>query len=213
MRKTGVACVLAALIGVQAPLDCMAESTFEGVITATTTIDGDSVDIILHVKDTRSRIEVIADGERTIIIRNKEGKVVGLLEESREYFVSPVRPEGEGEKTRFIPTGRSETVAGYACDYYRMDDPSGIQDGDEACVTTELGFVGFGLAGSPVWEDEDAIREQFRDGFLILKSLDANGAVDYVVTKVEPAALSDSLFEPPSDYTELKLPGGVPPAR
>jgi hypothetical protein len=214
MYRTGLISLLSAAAVALLPMNLSAQGAFEGVITGTTMIDGETGEVIVRVKGSKSRLEFDADGERAVIIRDGDGRVLSLLEETRQYFVSSVPPGEDDDAAQFAPTGRSETIAGYPCEYYRMDDPSGIQDGDEVCVTTALGFVGFGAAGSLAPGDEGAIREQFPNGFLILKTLDSTGAVDYVVTEIERTALDDSLFEPPSGYTEFKMPGGgAPPAQ
>jgi hypothetical protein len=190
-----------------------AQNGFEGVITATATSDGERTESVMRVKDSRWRLEMEMDGERGAIIRDRNGRMMSLIESTRQYMYLP-ELEGEDDPMQFTATGQSETVAGHQCRYYRIRDPNGVQDGDEVCVTTELGFVGFGPSGPFGAADERTLRQQFRDGFLILKSRDPRGAVEYEVTRIERTSVSDAMFAPPPGYTELQRPGlGIPPRR
>lgn len=99
-------------------------------------------------------------------------------------------------------------MAGHDCRYYRLRDPNGVQDGDQVCVTTAFGFAGMGPGAAGARLDDMALRQQFRDGFMILKSRDAQGQVEYEVTAIERTAVADDMFEPPAGYAEL---GGLRP--
>jgi hypothetical protein len=89
-----------------------------------------------------------------------------------------------------------------------------VQDGDEVCITTTLGFVGIGPSGPFQAADDAALRQQFGSGFLILKSPDTGDGVAYEVTRIERTAVSDDRFTPPAGYTEFRQPGvGAPPRR
>jgi hypothetical protein len=209
--KTGLVPVLATAGLALLPGMPAAQGAFEGVITATTIDDGarsQQIQQIMHFKGARSRIEMNFDGERGTIIRDGNGRLLSLIDETRQYMVFPeLSDDDDDDAPRFVATGQSETVAGYSCQYYRIEDPTGIQDGDVSCVTTALGFVGFGGTGPIAAADEQAIRAQFKDGFMVLKTLDAGGAAEFEVTKVERTAVSDALFEIPPDYTEFTVPG------
>jgi hypothetical protein len=180
---------------------------FEGVITAVVTSDGERTQSTMWVKGSRVRIDMEMDGERGAIIHDANGRTISLLESARQYFVFPEVPADDDEPMRFTATGQSETVAGYRCQFYRIQDPNGVQDGDEACITTELGWVGFGAAGIRRAADERALRQQFRDGFLILKSREPQGGTEFEVTRIERTSVSDDRFAPPPGFTEMRTPG------
>jgi hypothetical protein len=205
--KTGLVSVLAAAGLVLLPGMSAAQGAFEGVITATTIDDGARNEQIMHFKGPRSRIEMNFDGERGTIIRDGNGRLLSLIDETRQYMLFPELSDDDDDASRFVATGQSETVAGYSCQYYRIEDPTGIQDGDLSCITTALGFVGFGGTGPIAAAEERAIRAQFKDGFMVLKTLDAGGVTEFEVTRVERTAVSDALFEIPPDYTEFTVPG------
>jgi hypothetical protein len=181
------------------------QGDFEGVIHVTTFDEGESTQGVLRIKGSRWRFETEMDGERAAIVSNRDGRVFSIIDSERQYAWFPT-VAGEDEPMQFEATGESETVAGYECRYYQVRDPNEVQDGDHVCVTTALGFVGISPTGAARIDDA-AIRQQFRDGFMILKSRDAQGAVEYEVTRIERNAVPDDMFEPPAGYTELGGPG------
>lgn len=186
--------------------------SFEGVITATMMADGERIESIMRVKGSRWRLEMEMDGERGALIRDESGRTMTLMEGTRQYVYLPELP-GDDEPLQFTATGQSETIAGYPCRYYRIHDPNGVQDGDEVCITTALGFVGFGPSGPYSAADERALRQQFADGFLVLKTRDPQGVIEYEITSIERTAVSDAMFAPPPGYTEIQHPGVGIPAR
>jgi hypothetical protein len=185
---------------------------FEGVITVLSTSHGERDEMILRIKGARWRMEMEMDGDRGAMIRDENGRLISVMDDTRQYAFLPQLPDEEEDALTFVPLGRSETIAGYRCDHYRVVDPSGIQDGDAVCVTTELGWVGFGPGGPLGAADERAMRAQFGDGFLILRSVDGQGDGESVVTRVERTAVSDALFAPPPGYTEVGGSAGRAPA-
>jgi hypothetical protein len=185
------------------------QGDFEGVIHVATFDEGESTPGVLRIKGTRWRFETEMEGERAAIVRGSDGRVFSVSDSERQYAWFP-DVAGEDEPLQFEATGESETVAGYECRYYRLRDPNGLQDGDQACVTTALGFAGMGPGTAGTQLDEAALRQQFRDGFMILKSRDAQGVLEYEVTRIERTAVPDHMFEPPAGYTELgRLPAGA----
>jgi hypothetical protein len=183
------------------------QGDFEGVIHVATFDEGESTPGMLRIKGTRWRFETEMEGERAAIVRGSDGRVFSVSDSERQYAWFP-DVGGEDEPLQFEATGESETVAGYECRYYRLRDPNGLQDGDEVCVTTALGFAGMGPGAAGAQLDDAALRQQFRDGFMILKSRDAQGVLEYEVTRIERTAVADDMFEPPAGYREL---GGLPP--
>jgi hypothetical protein len=184
---------------------------FEGVITALSTSGGARDEMVLRIKGARWRMEMDIDGDRGAIIRDENGRLFSVMDDSRQYARFPQLPDEEGDALTFLPTGESETIAGHRCDHFRVVDPSGIQEGDTVCVTTELGWVGFGPGGPLSEAEERVLRAQFRDGFLILRTIDGQGDGESVVTGIERTSLSDALFVPPPGYTEVGGSAGRAP--
>lgn len=200
----------AGLVAAMLPAGLAAQGRFEGVITLRTgTTKGNGVEDHLYVKGSRVRLE---RGENTVIW-DQDGRQIAIRNAARQYVVLGTASQTKPSTLRFEPTGRSETVAGYPCKYYKIVDSSDkARASGEGCVTMALGFVKLG-PGALVPADERTLRGQFRDGFLLLKVLDQKGVAASEVTQVERRSLSDALFAPPAGYTEMKLRGGMTPQR
>lgn len=113
-------------------------------------------------------------------------------------------------------TGRKETIAGHECEYYVM----GEKGEAEVCSAKGLGM--FMMGQSPMGgaissmaslaalaTNSDAAR-LFADGFFPLKMVSTEHGKREVVmeaTRVEKKPLEGSLFVPPPDYKEMKMPG------
>lgn len=179
---------------------------FEGVIHFRTMDEGDVSDGVLQVKGSRWRFDMAADGDSGHIVHGSDGRMFSVSHTERQYMYFP-QVEGGTDALQFAELGGTDRVAGYDCRWYRISDPSGVQDGDEVCVTTSLGFVGFGPSGASARLDQESVRQQFRAGFMILKSRDPQGGVEYEVTRVERTSVADDRFQPPSGYTEFTVPG------
>lgn len=204
--KSGVIILVGAAAFVL-PSRLAAQGTFEGVITVTVASNGERGQHTLSIKGPMWRADMEVDGERNSLIRDQGGRLISLIDTERIYVVLWSGEMDVGDALQFTELGRRETVAGYECRYYRVRDSNGVMDGNEVCVTTALGFVGFSPAGPLSAANEQGIRRQFSDGFLILKSLDSRGNVGYEISKIERKSLNDDLFVPPSGYQEVKLPG------
>ena len=123
----------------------------------------------------------------------------------------------QGQPPSIKATGRTEVVAGHTCEWYVM----GEKGETEVCSAKGLGFFSFGQspmggrgAGSmsalaALGANADYV-SLFKDGFFPLKMAQNAGGKSQVVmeaTKVEQKSLDASLFVPPPDYTEMKMPG------
>jgi hypothetical protein len=123
---------------------------------------------------------------------------------------------GAAAMPKVTATGRKETIAGHECEYYVMGDKAET----EVCSAKGLGMFMMGqspMGGGPaslaalaaMSTNPDAVK-LFADGFFPLKVVNVKGGKNEVVmeaTRVEKKTLEASLFVPPPDYTEMKMPG------
>jgi hypothetical protein len=175
---------------------------FEGVITLSS--PGMTGGMKLFYKGTRARME--RGGLGTFLI-DAEGRLVRLVDARRQYFVMANRNRVPQRSPKFEATGKVETIAGLSCADYRVHDPGGLQDGDEACVTSALGFIGL-TPGGPIGDlNARAVQQQFPKGFYVLKTVTRKGTVSQVIS-IERKPLPDNLFAPPAGYTEMQIPDG-----
>ncbi len=187
------------------PMRLAAQSPFEGVVTFETHTRGQVGTSTLSVKGTRFR----ADGWQmdrdprggTVIVDSKGDLILGSAE--RKAYMRPgthMKLDKPTYSISFTKTGRSDNVLGYKCDYYAMHGKSSDREDRDLCVTKALGPVTM-IPGNPFAGVEATA--QFPNGFFVLKTLDKNGNVLAVATKVERKPLSDDLFEPPADWREM----------
>jgi hypothetical protein len=201
--------VTAGILAVQHPAGPAAQQRFEGVITMKVGMaKGQGVETHLYLKGAQARME--RTGAVGVLIRDSNGRLMTVMDGAKRYVVFGKASESG---LKFEAIGKSETVAGYRCKYYKVIHTDKKQEDTEACVTGAFGFVGLGIGGDSRGLDELALRSQFGDGFLVLKVLDSKGATSTEVIKVERRAVSDAMFAPPAGYIETKLPGGLTPQR
>lgn len=213
--------VLALVLAVGVPAASAQTGGFEGVITLSMSMGAKPTTATAYIKGDRLRMETDVAGIPGAMISDGKGNLIMLISPMKQYSVMNMKAmmdaAGAGQGAlQFTKSGRRDTIIGQSCEYYAMARSAG-KDGamGEACVTTELGFVGLnvGSRGSGMLSpaDEAALRKQFPNGFMILKQLSGDGRTLYEVTKIARQAVADSMFEPPAGYSEMKMPIGMPP--
>jgi hypothetical protein len=111
-------------------------------------------------------------------------------------------------KTTARKLGRSDTVAGYACDLWEVDD---VAMRTEVCVASGLSMMALGLSGpfSMFTKGDDAWSEVLSRGFpLRIAMSDPSGKpiMKMEATRIDKKSLPDSEFEIPAGYTKTASP-------
>ncbi|MGH7282405.1 MAG: DUF4412 domain-containing protein, partial [Polyangiaceae bacterium] len=138
-------------------------------------------------------------------------KVTVYLDSSKSYmdldFSTPeAQTNTNPDTSAVVKSGKHETIAGYDCEDWTVNDPSGKKS--QVCIAHGLAFFdlsslkGGGGASSP-------LARQFRaDKSFPLRSveLDASGKElsRMEVTKIEPSSIDDSQFQTPAGYTKIE---------
>lgn len=207
-----------------------AQNNFEGNIKFKITSDDNSVDMNYFLKEGKFRIEMGEKGENAVFI-NANGKSLILMPEQKMYMdlnnsmfakmkeMMGNKDEDENEEKNEkdfdinkYRTGKTKTILGYECEQWIFNDmEDDEQDQVEAWVTDELGnFMlmenPMGSGFSPGWGGS------FKDkGFfpllVITKDSDGEEVSRFEATEVNKKSLNDDLFQAPSDYSEMKVPG------
>jgi len=120
-----------------------------------------------------------------------------------------------GSIPKITATGRKETIAGHECEYYVMGDKGEM----EVCSAKGLGMFMMGqspmggalssMASLAAMATNSDAAKLFADGFFPLKVVNTEHGKKEVVmeaTRVEKKTLEASLFVPPPDYKEMKMP-------
>jgi uncharacterized protein DUF4412 len=209
---------------------------FEGIVAYKMPAKGAAGELTQMYKGTKTRTEV-SDGKQTsaMIMDMTAGTMTVLMPPQKQYMVMDMKKMGQGlggllgrghkdtgssgagaAMPTIKATGRKETIAGHECEYYVMGDKGET----EICSAKGLGMFMMGqspmgggsaslAAVAAMSTNPDAVK-LFADGFFPLKVVNVKGGKNEVVmeaTRVEKKTLDASLFVPPPDYKEMKMPG------
>ena len=212
---------------------------FEGEITAKLFTDAQPMEIRYATKGSRMRVETqLSQGSAqkgVALLDSSAGTMTMLIPQNKTYMtMNWGKMAGEmmakvGEKdsaddfTKVTSTGKTETVAGFTCQYWLFGDK---QD-TEVCIAKGLGyFAGAGGDSSGILDKlknlalRDKIKAQldanpefakFVEGgaFPLKIAQIENGQSKTImeVTSVARKSLDDSLFTAPADYKKMEIPG------
>lgn len=217
-------------------------SPFEGIIKAKFTDDSEASNMTFLVKANLFRLEISDGAEKenppkAVILDLKSGIQKMMDPQEKEYIeinltdLTDYNDSGKGDRepiSKFTPTGKTETIAGYTCEHYLIDDP----EKTDFCLAKGMVYAGTGEEfGGGLWqvlrnkkddrelkarmESDPEFKKLVESGAFPLKiSQVENGQVKTImeVTGIERKALDDSLFKVPADYKkiEMKMPMGIP---
>ena len=213
-----------------------AQPSFEGTVTYKTTLEGKTMESTYYTKGQRQRQEFAMGANTAVTITDfTTGKSMTLIPAQKKYMVmdykamaeavGPVaeaikdkKPKPDFKMPAIEASGKTETIAGHSCQHYTLSTDQGMEM--DFCVAKGMGSLGGGMgalagggAASSGAMADPRLREfmkEFKDGFFPLRtSMSKGGKVVMVqeAVKIEAKPLSNDLFSPPADYTELKIPG------
>lgn len=170
----------------------------------------------LKMKGEKLRMEfggLGAVGVGATIVDGTAKKTYTLMPTTKQYVETDLSTlpasapaPGATPKTKATKTGRTDKVAGYACDIWTISSPVSTSE-SELCVAHGLTFLAMGVGpfaafggGGDVWGE--ALNG---GGFpLRMRIFDAPGheMMHMEATRVEKKSQADSLFEIPAGYTK-----------
>ena len=225
-----------------APASSSGSGNFEGAITAKMFTGPQPIEIKYAIKGTRFRIEtqLSQGGTQTgvVLMDSSSGSQTMLMPQTKTYMSLDLNKGGQfgqmvekmaekagqetGDLSKITSTGETETIAGHACQHWRIGD----KQQTDVCLAQGLGFFGGGGQSGGIFEQlknlamGDKVKAQlnanpefarFVEGgaFPLKISQVENGQSKTVmeVTSVERKSLDDSLFSVPSDYKKMEIPG------
>jgi hypothetical protein len=212
---------------------------FEGEITANLFTDAKPMEIRYATKGSRMRVETqlsqgsaqtgvalmdSSTGTMTMLIpQNKTYMTMNWGQMAGEMMAKGDEKDSPGDFPKVTSTGKTETVAGFTCQYWLFGDK---QD-TEVCIAKGLGyFAGAGGESGGILDKlknlalRDKIKAQlganpefakFVEGgaFPLKIAQIENGQSKTImeVTSVARKSLDDSLFNVPADYKKMEIPG------
>lgn len=189
---------------------------FEGDITMHTTSGANSQDMVVEVKKDQLRFDMNSPqaGAMHGVFDPKANKVTLYADATKTYtdmdFSGPSAKTNTNPDTSTITqSGKHETIAGYDCEDWTVNDPSGKKSA--VCIAQGIAFFDIGSLRGGAQSSGSVIATQFREKKSFpLRSIeyDATGKEQsrMEVTKIESKSLDDSRFAAPADYTKLALP-------
>jgi hypothetical protein len=212
---------------VQGALSFVSGGPFEGEITMNVTDAGKPPHTIVYmVKGTKMRFDapvstgpgagsyIIFDVPTKKLTTVNDAQKTALLIDMSNQPGADVSAAAAAAKSTVDKTGKTDTVAGYTCDVWKVTEPSG--DVGQLCVTKGLAFPSMGRA-SAGW-----MSQLGGDGFplrAVMSDPSGKEKSHMEVTKVDKKALDDSKFSVPADYKTtdmgdlMKGMGGMRPHR
>jgi hypothetical protein len=209
-----------------------AASTFEGNVDFSISSGGRGgpQSLSYAIKGQSLRIEMNAEGQQIAsIIDGAKQEMLIMMPEQKMYMVMPfkqgletaAKAGGVDSDAKIEHTGKTETILGYKCEQMIITDKNQIS---EVWLATGLGtFMGLGNNANPLargkrsaattkWEE--ALKG--KSGFplrVITKDTKNKELFKMEVTKITPASLPASLFQPPAGYQKFSMPdlGGFNP--
>jgi hypothetical protein len=202
----------------------LAAQDFEGVFTSKVQSPQGAMEMKMSVKGARYRVDFAMAGQGAIaMIGDPAAGEIYMLMPTQQMAMVMKLPEAEklteqanAREVKLTPTGRTETVAGHECEYYRFTEGKNTTD---ICFAAGLGgFKGAasmfgppgrgGMTAAPPWA-----RELLRKGSFPLKVVSGEGTPIWEVVSVERKSLSADLFIVPADYRRMDMPSfGRPPS-
>ena len=189
----------------------LAAQSFEGVVTMKLNQGEQLSTTWVKGKALRMAIQSGGNGLGGMVV-TADGRMLMLASEQKQYYEignataleAAVRQDTRPWKVEKL--GRSETVAGHECEWYRL--ARGADEGTEMCVTQGLGDFESRDREGITAADLRVLRKHFPRGFFPLKTREPkSGRVVLEVTRVERRTVTAAEVGVPAGWTELKMPG------
>jgi hypothetical protein len=183
---------------------------FEGTVDYHVKAGDHESDIEYIIKGTKLRFNVSQKAHAAAGIVDLTAKTMIILMPQQKMYMSQPFPDykkvAEASKGKFSKTGNTETILGHTCDEYVYTTENGA-----AHVWLAKGIGMFqGLFQNKPTEMDSWVTLVKSKGLFPLKSSyqdkDGKEKSSMVATKLSKEAVDDSVFVPPADYKEMKMP-------
>jgi len=178
-------------------------------------------------KGNLSRTEMNDGGRQMVMLAdNNAGKLTMVMPDQEMFMVIDLKAmadKHEDKSPKITATGKIETIAGKSCEVYRYAEEASKPETMEMCAAKGMGFFIMGsgnpMGGGGPMSHLSAVAANpeyvklYKDGFFPLRISELKGGqpkVMMLATKIEPKSVDATVFQVPSDYTEMKMPGGMP---
>jgi hypothetical protein len=228
MRTTlTIACVLSVVLPTCKPLASLV--TFEGEIEMSTSTGpatptpGFSVLFEMKGDKVRTESKGVAGLGSFVSITDASAKKTWTVDNTARTYseidLSALKAPSSTPKTpppKIVKTGRSDKVAGYACDVYEYEDTTSAAIRTEVCTASGLSMLALGLSSpfSAFAKSDDAWSAILEHGFpLRIALLDAKTGAPMMkmeATRIERKSVPDADLRVPPGYAKTASAFGIP---
>jgi hypothetical protein len=183
---------------------------FEGTVDYHVKAGGHESDIEYIIKGKKLRFNVSQKAHAAAGIADLGAKTMIILMPEQKMYMSQPFPDykkvAAKAQGKFSDTGKTENILGYTCEEYIYTSTNGTA---HVWLAKGIGLFEGLFQGKP--SDLDSWVAQVKSkGLFPLKSSyqdkDGNEKSSMLATKVSKGAVDDSVFVPPADYKEMKMP-------
>lgn len=194
--KKGLLLLVFLLLGLS-----LAAGTFEGKILYTITSSHGDQKIAMYYLGSKARTEVSAEGHQDAIIMDFKAKTIAILMPERKAYMLRSMTKSvaasQGAKGTLTKTGATDHVAGYYVSEWVYETDKGKTS---LWLTEQLGG---GIYSQSMASRDLVIPDELKNkGVTALRIVSHNGT-RMEATKVLRGSPDPSLFEIPSDYTQM----------
>lgn len=156
-------------------------------MSATVLADGEQMPMDMRHHDGKMRIETSFQNQDAVVLLDRDSADATVLVDSPQMRVAMILPASEADFAPDAPENLpepigSDIVAGEPCDIYRLNDPVTGDQGD-MCMTSDA----------------------------IVLRMESDGETVFEADALERADQDPSLFEVPTGYRVMRMPGGGGP--
>ena len=215
--------LLGCLVFLVLPFSILA-GDFEGIVHMKTThpgFDGAATDMNWYIKGEKARMEMLRDeGKRHFMIIDGRARTMLIPMGDKKMYMEMSLDQVDERSQEHLKealeqhvverTGKSENIAGYACEVWRITDKDTRKLEQEICVAK-----GFGRSAT-FWLDPKQVQRSSQPGW-VKQLVDEGGfglrTVRYdnhgressrtETTAIEEKFLNDALFTMPAEYTKM----------
>ena len=202
---------IAALVTLPAPAS--AQSAFEGVVTFQMSAGPQGIQTMQYsTKHGKARWDISMPGGNNMFVLMKDGgKTMDMVMPSRQMYLErsdadvAAIADSVADKVKINWTSKKETIAGYECEHATITETDGTST--DACLAKGLGqFVGMG--GGPGGRGSMSGAWQGHLDQMFPLKIEHQGQLVLQATKIEKQSLDDAIFQIPSGFQKMSMPGG-----
>lgn len=210
-----------------AVVSSVAATPFEGKVVYRMTVQNETIDMAIYVKEKKSKIALTTHGQTmNMVMDSQEQKMYMLMDEQKMAMsisldaatsaAAHAHTKSDYAANPPKKTGKTKTIAGYTCEQWELRDKDGsvVELWSSSDVGSFTGFTNQGPMTGMTSFDFSGIKEfaEMQGMFpmaVIVKDDKGAEVLRMEATSVEKKTLSDAMFTVPTGYHIMEMPKGM----